>query len=39
MDDVVANDPEWMRARGLVGTQLGGGRIGVVDTSGFASGA
>jgi hypothetical protein len=35
----VAEDPEWIWARELVGTQLGGGRIRVVDTSVFASGA
>jgi len=38
-DDVLADDPEWIWARELVGTQLSGGRIRAVDTSGFASGA
>jgi len=38
MDDVVAEDPEWIRARELVGTQPGSGRIRV-DTGGFASDA
>jgi hypothetical protein len=38
-DVVVANDPEWIWARELVGTQLSGGCIRAVDTSVFASGA